>query len=124
MRQIPHYPNPRPRVPGVPLGLLALLVIGALIFIFWHEWQLFSQAYPLVADMLKFLLFAGPISLAIGFGVAGLMAFTRRYADHRYIQAEHVERLTLAQRSQGLPATVQSLSYHDSHKSEVASALP
>jgi hypothetical protein len=122
MRHIPgQYPNPRPRL---PLGLLAivtlvaLLVIGGIILIFWREWQLFSLAYPLVADVLRFILFAAPVSLLAGYGVAGLMIITRRFADHRYIQASHVERLTLAQRSQGLPATVQSLSYHDSHKSE------
>ncbi len=119
MRQLPPQYPPRPRL---PLGLLAivtlvaLLVIGALIFIFWQEWQLFSLAYPLVADVLRFVLFAAPVSLLAGYGVAGLMIVTRRFADHRYIQAGHVERLTLAQRSQGLPATVQSLSYHDSHK--------
>lgn len=111
------YP-PRPRVPigaAIALAFVALLIVAGLLAIFWREWQIFSVAYPYVADMLRFMVFAAPIALGVGYGVARLTVYERRN-QHRYIQAEHIERLTLAQRSQGLPTTVQSLSYHDSHK--------
>jgi hypothetical protein len=115
-----HTPHtPRARVPIgalVALAIVALQIVGALGFVFWREWIGFAAAYPLVADALRFVLFAAPVSLAAGYGYTGLVILWRHYADHRYIQATHVERLTLAQRSQGLPTTVQSLSYHDSHK--------
>jgi hypothetical protein len=119
MRHNPYPPTPRSRVPiGLVAGAVLVVVLFAagLVAIFWHEWIGFAAAYPLVANLLRFVAFAAPGSLGVGYAYTGLVIVWRRYADHRYIQAQHVERLTLAQRSQGLPTTVQSLSYHDSHK--------
>lgn len=121
MHHTPH--TPRARVPIgaiVALAIVALLIVAGLLAIFWNEWRLFSASAPEVAWLLRFCVFAIPVSLAAGYGYTGVVVLWRRYADHRYIQAGHVERLTLAQRSQGLPATVQSLSYHDSHRSDVS----
>lgn len=110
-----HHPTPHNRI---PLGLLAagalalaLPVLG-LILIAWHEWQQFALAWPYVAQALQLVLF-GSVATA---PVVVMVTAYRRWADHRYIRAEHDTAQILAQRSQGLPAHIQSLNYHDSHK--------
>jgi hypothetical protein len=115
MRHNPQSPRPR-----IPIGVIAILVIMAIIpilavlaWLAW-QWQLFSLAYPLAGDVLRFLVFAAPLSFGIGYGYTGLVVLWRRYADHRYIQAHHVTQLTKAQRA--FPDALQSLSFHDSHK--------
>jgi hypothetical protein len=123
MQSTPHTGRHIPVGAIVALALIALVIVAGLVAIFWREWIVFSAAYPYVADVLRFVAFAAPISLGVGYAYTGLVILWRRYADHRYIQAAHVERLTLAQRSQGLPTTVQSLTYHDSHKELVSAPL-
>jgi hypothetical protein len=66
MQHNPH--NPRQRV---PIGIIAILVIMALIpiivvlaWLAW-QWQLFSLAYPLLVDALRFVAFAAPVSFSI-----------------------------------------------------------
>src|SRR5689334_6660671 len=103
-----HTPTqPRPRVPMALIAgavIIALVpIVGVLAWLIWIA--------PLFVEIMVGLAAAG----AIAHIWARVVVYLRRN-QHRYIQAEHVERVTLAHRSQGLPATVQSLSYHDSHK--------
>jgi hypothetical protein len=70
MRQNPAQPRAR-----IPIGILAavalvaLLIVGTMIGIFWREWLIFSAGYPLVVDLLRLILFGGAASLAVGYGV-------------------------------------------------------
>jgi hypothetical protein len=118
-----HPIQPRARVPLalIALALVALLIVAGLVAIFWREWLLFSASYPLAADLLRFLLFAGPISLAAGAGVLALQITWRRYGEREQIRADKVIALAKAQRA--FPDNLQSLSFHDSHK-ELPPALP
>jgi len=113
MRHNPH--NYRTRIPaGLIVGACALVslpIIGAGAWL-WLQWSALELLYPAVADALRVVLLG---TLASAPAVA-LWAAWRRWADHRYIQAGHIERLTIAQRSQGLPASITSLNYHDSHR--------
>ncbi len=107
----------RPRVPIgaiVALALVTLLIVAGLVAIVWNEWRLFSVAYPYATDVLRFVAFAAPVSLLVGYGYTGLVVVWRRYADHRFIQAHHVTQLAKAQRQ--FPDALRSLSFHDSHK--------
>jgi uncharacterized protein DUF87 len=111
------YPQHHRRI---PIGVVAILVIMALIPLIavlawlWLQWARLELLYPLLADVLRFVLFAAPLSLGVGYGYAGLAILWRRYADHRYIQAHHVTQFTKAQRA--FPDALHSLSFHDSHK--------
>src|SRR4051812_15985962 len=102
----PVHDRASPRAYGLIAGaaIVGLLIVGGLV-----AWLAIFWPYILL----------GGIVLAAGGGIArlwlGVVVHARRN-DHRYIQAEHIERVTLANRSQGLPATVQSLSYHDSSR--------
>jgi len=78
--------------------IIVTLLLGGLAFAFWQEWQVFSAAYPLVADVLRFILFAAPVSLAAGYGYTGMVVLWRRYGEHKYIEADKVIALADAQR--------------------------
>jgi hypothetical protein len=120
--------NPQTYRARIPIGLLAAAIIvvcllaGALLAIFWREWQLFSLAYPLVADVLRFCLFAAPVSLGVGYAYAGLAIVWRRYGEREHIRADKVIALTKAQRA--FPDALHSLSFHDSHKELPALPAP
>lgn len=113
---ISHPPAQRARI---PLGLIAgaviaaCLLLGGLAFAFWREWVQFSVAYPLVADLLRFILFAAPVSLAVGYGVAGLAIWERRNG-HRYLQADKMIALKRAEVQIAPQAT--SFTWHDAHQ--------
>jgi len=116
MQQHP-YPPPRARIPiGLILSvaLVAMLIAAGVIAIFWREWLAFAEAYPNVADLLRFVAFAAPVSIAVGYAYAGLAIVWRRWGTHEYIKAYHITQLANAQRQ--LPRGVQSVSWHDSHK--------
>lgn len=123
MHNRPYTTTPRARA---PLGLLAgaiiavCLLLGGLAFAFWREWLLFSLAYPLVADLLRFILFAAPVSLAVGYGVAGLQIWHRRYGALESIKADKVIALTKAQTQ--IAPLASSLSYRT--EAAAAPALP
>jgi hypothetical protein len=115
MRQSPT--QPRARIPaGLIVGavLVATLLGAGLIFIFWREWVQFSLAYPLVADMLRFILFAAPVSLLFGYGVAGLMIWYRRYGWRESIFADKQAEMMRATKQVAPLAT--SFTYHDAHQ--------
>jgi hypothetical protein len=115
MQHTPH--PPRPRIPaGLIAGaaLVALLIVAGLVAIFWREWQLFSATSPEVAWLLRFLVFALPISLAAGYGYTGVVVLWRRYGEREQIRADKVIALAKAQRQ--FPDALHSLSFHDSHK--------
>jgi len=119
MHHNPH--TPRPRVPAgaiVALGVIALLIVAGLVAIFYREWLIFSAASPEVAWLLRFVAFAAPVSLAVGYAVgyavAGLMIVYRRYGEREQIRADKVIGLAKAQRA--FPDALQSLSFHDSRK--------
>jgi hypothetical protein len=115
-------------VPRLSAGIIAGAVIAVCLlsavalFVLWKMWITFSLGSPLAADLIRLLVFALPISLLAGYAVAGLTIWERRH-QHRYIDREYDVQLTLAQRSQGLPASITSLNYHDSHK-DIPLALP
>jgi len=118
MQQHPYPPQRR----QIPLGLIlsvalvAMLIAGGIIAIFWREWLAFAEAYPTVADLLRFVAFAAPVSIAVGYAYAGLAIVWRRFGMHEYIKADKTIALTKAQRQ--LPDALSSLSYsfHDSRK--------
>ena len=94
-----HTP-PQTRIPGaliVGAVLAGLEVFGGIVA--WLIWTV-----PLFVEITLGLAAAG----AIAHIWARVVVYLRRN-DHRYIQAEHIERLTLAQRSQGLPVSITSL---------------
>jgi hypothetical protein len=123
MQHTPHPPRAR-----APLALIAgaalavCLLLGGLIAIFYREWIGFSQAYPLVADMLRFILFAAPVSLAVGYGVAGLQIWHRRYGALDSVKADKVIALTKAQ-TQVAPLA-SSFTYHTQSAPPAQLALP
>jgi hypothetical protein len=108
-----HDPQPRARV---PIGLVAAavivacLVVGALIFIFWHEWVAFAAAYPLAADLLRFILFAAPVSLGVGYGAAGLMGVHNRWSSRPAAYADKEIALTRAKVQ--IAPLAQTFTYH------------
>jgi hypothetical protein len=75
------------------------------VAVFWLGWLSFSAAWPWAALALELVLF-GSVAGALP---VGLFIALRRYATPRYIDAHHVERIVLAQRSQGLPEHISSL---------------
>jgi hypothetical protein len=116
MQHNSHIP-PRPRIPaGLIAGaVLVVTLLGAgLIFIFWREWVQFSTAYPLVADMLRFILFAAPVSLAVGYGTSGLMIWYRHYGWPESIFADKQAAMMRA-KTQPAPNAI-SFTYHDAHQ--------
>jgi hypothetical protein len=83
--------RPTPRVPLALIAgaaLVALLIVAGLVAIFWREWLLFSTTYPYFADALRFIVFAAPVSLAVGYGVAGLTIWYRRWGWRESIFAD------------------------------------
>jgi hypothetical protein len=119
MQHAPHQPRAR-----IPIGLLAgvalvaLLIIAGLVVIIWREWQSFSLAYPLVADLLRFILFAAPVSIAAGAGVLFLQIAYRRYGAIESVKADKVIALTRAQVQ--IAPLASSFNYH----TETAAAAP
>jgi len=117
MRHNPAQPHTRPSIPIgalIALALVALVIIAGLIAIFWREWQLFSAAYPLAADILRFILFAAPVSLAVGYGVAGLSIWYRRYGWRESVFADKQAAMMRATKQIAPHAT--SFSYSDAHQ--------
>ena len=108
MQQSPH-----PRIPSAALAalaLVALLIVGGLVAILLNEWRTFAASAPEVAGLLRFLLFAIPISLLAGAGVLALQIAWRRYGEREQIRADKVIALAKAQRP--LPDSLHSLSLH------------
>ncbi len=124
MYQQSHAP-PRARVPIgaiVALAILALLIVAGLVAIFWNEWRQFSAAYPLVADLLRFILFAAPVSIVAGAGVLALQIAYRRYGAIESVKADKVIALTRAQVQIAPHAT--SFNYHIESVPPAMLALP
>jgi hypothetical protein len=113
-----HQPHP-PRA-RIPIGLIACavivvcLLIGTLVYIFWREWIAFSAGYPLAADLLRFIMFAAPISLAVGHGVAGLGIWWRRYGWRESIFADKQAEMMRATKQ--IAPLAQNFTYHDAHQ--------
>src|SRR4051812_24511549 len=104
-----HNQHRRPPLALIACAVIVVCVVAlAVVLIVWREWSNFAVAAPWLAQTLRFAGFLVPVVTAY----AIIVGLWRRYADHRYIQAHHVELLTLAQRSQGLPAGVTSLNVH------------
>ena len=99
---------------GLALGvtLAALLVLGGVLA--WLAWQ-FQQLPPVLALVLRVAIFSVPIGAAI----VGLVVVWRRYGWRESIHAHHVTALTRAQ-AQRFPGGLQSLSYHDSSRPQIA----
>jgi hypothetical protein len=108
-----HHQSPRPRI---PIGVIVILVIMALIPIItvlaWLAWQwvVFSLAYPLAGDVLRFVVFAAPVSFGIGYGYTGLVILWRRYGEREQIRADKVIALTKAQTQ--IAPLASSFNYH------------
>jgi hypothetical protein len=118
-----HQPPRRIPVGLIAGGALVVTLLGAgLIFIFYREWQTFSASYPLVADMLRFILFAAPVSLAVGYGVAGLQIWHRRYGAIESVKADKVISLTRAQVQ--VAPLASSFTYHTQNTPPAMLALP
>ncbi|MBC8160471.1 MAG: DUF87 domain-containing protein [Roseiflexaceae bacterium] len=113
-----HNPaQPRAKIPiGLAAGavLVGLLIIGGLIFIFWREWLSFSTAYPLAADVLRFVLFAAPVSLGVGYGVAGLSIWWRRYGMRESVFAD--KQIAMMRATKQVAPLATSFTYHDAHQ--------
>lgn len=119
-----HPTQTRPRIPLALIAgavIAACLLLGGLAFVFWREWVLFSTAYPLVADVLRFILFAAPISLGVGYAVAGLTIWERRH-QHRYLQADKMIALKRAETQ--IAPLASSFTYHTEHTPPAQLALP
>jgi hypothetical protein len=120
-----HSPQPRARI---PIGLIAAailagcLLLGGLAFIFWREWIAFGLAYPLAADLLRFILFAAPVSLGVGFGVNELLIRYRRYGMLESVKADKVIEHTRAQVQ--VAPLASSFTYHNAPQTTNAPALP
>lgn len=125
MRHTPHSPRPR-----VPLALIAgavlavCLLSGGLAFVFYREWQVFSATSPEVAWLLRFLVFAIPVSLAAGYGYAGLMIWWRRAGWRESIFADKQAEMMRATKQ--IAPMAQTFTYHDAHQSSAPAtpALP
>jgi hypothetical protein len=124
MMQRPSTPAHRPHLPAglIAAAVLACcLLLSGIAFAFWREWQLFSAASPEVAWLLRFLVFAIPVSLLAGYGYTGLLIVWRRYGEREQIRADKVIGLANAQRE--LPSGVQSVSWSDNSRRDLP-ALP
>lgn len=111
----PTQPRIRPPIGLVAAAVLACCLLGgALVAIFWNEWRIFAAAYPLAGDLLRFVLFAAPVALLVGYAYTGLLILWRRFGERDQIRASAVIRLAEAQRE--LPKGVQSVSWHDSSR--------
>jgi hypothetical protein len=119
--------TPQTHRPRVPLALIAgavlaiAVLIGALVYIFYREWLGFSAAYPYVADALRFILFAAPVSLAVGYGVARLTVYERRN-QHKYLQADKM--IALKQAEVQVAPLASSFTYHTQTAPPAQLALP
>jgi hypothetical protein len=125
VRHNPYPPTPRPRVPiGLVAGAVLVVVLFAagLVAIFWHEWIGFAAAYPLVADLLRFVAFAAPVSLGVGYGVAGLTIWYRRAGMLESVRADKVIALTRAQVQ--VAPLASSFTYHTQTAPPAMLALP
>lgn len=123
MRHDPIQPRARP-----PIGLLAgvaivaLLLAAGLVAIFWREWLVFSTSYPLAADTLRLILFAAPVSLAVGYGVAGLSIWWRRMGMRESVFAD--KQIEMMRAKVQIAPLATSFTYHDSHTAPEPPALP
>lgn len=116
-----HNPTatPRPRVPlalvvaGVVVVLIPIVVVLAWLGWQWHTLEIEA---PSVAQRLRYVLFIAPVVVGLWAVVIALYGLYNRWAGRAAAFADKTVALTLAQRSQGLPAHIQSLSYTDSHK--------
>lgn len=122
-----HNPTSQPRA-RIPIAIVAgavivvTLLLGALVAIFWREWVAFSSAYPLAADVLRLILFAAPVSLAVGYGVAGLSIWYRRYGWRESVFAD--KQIEMMRAKVQIAPLASSFTYHDSHTSPEPLALP
>lgn len=103
----------------VPTALVIVAVTLILFFtvgvLGWLAWQ-WEQLDPFVRDWIRYVVFIAPLTFALwGAGVV-VLGVWNRWASRRVVEADKVIAMTLAGRSQGLPAHIQSLSYSDSHK--------
>lgn len=77
-------PHSHTRIPiGLLVGaaLLALIpIIGCMAWL-WLQWAALASSYPLFTDAVRFVLIAAPLSLGVGYGVAGLMGVHNRWAS-------------------------------------------
>jgi hypothetical protein len=114
--------------PRVPLGivaaaaLVALLIVAGLVAIFYREWLLFSATYPLVVDLLRFTLFAGVASLAVGYGVAGLLGLYNNWASKPAAFAN--KEIGMMRATKQVAPLATSFTYHDAHQITAPPALP
>src|SRR4051812_7831761 len=112
MRQNPA--QPRARIPiGIIAGtaLVALLIVGAMIGIFWREWLIFSANNPLVVELIRFIGFAGFVSFAVGLATMALMGMYNRWASREAAQAGFVIEHKRAETQPAPNAT--SFTYHN-----------
>jgi hypothetical protein len=114
MQDNQHLTRPHARIPiGIvsAAALVACLLLGGIFA--WVAWNM-----PLELRIFIGAAFAGVVAWIW----AGVIVYLRKH-DHKYLDADKVIGLTLAQRSQGLPSSITSLNYHDSHRIESAPAL-
>lgn len=91
-------------------SLAACLLIGGLALGLWHEWTVFSASAPAAAWLIRLLIFAVPVSLAVGYGWAGLLIVWRRYGWKESIFADKQAAMMRAQTQHAPHAT--SYTYH------------
>lgn len=100
-----------------PIGLIAgaaiaaCLLVGAILA--WIAWNMALELRIFIGA-----LFAG----AVAWLYAAVVVYVRRNQP-KYIDREYDTQQILAARSQGLPASITSLNYHDSHK-DIPMQLP
>jgi len=106
--------------PHLPISLVAISVLaasvfgGALTYLFWREWLAFAASYPIVADVLRFVLFAAPVLLAVGYGVTGLTIWYRRWGWKESIFAD--KQIALKKAEVQIAPLATSFNYHDSRQ--------
>lgn len=121
MRQTP-IPRARPPI-GLVAGvaLIALLLVAGLVAIFYREWLVFAASYPLAADILRLIAFALPVSLAVGFGWAGLLGVYNRWASKPAAFAD--KEIGLMRATKQVAPLATSFTYHDAHQITAAPAV-
>lgn len=125
MHNRPYPPTHRPHV---PLGLLAAGVVVLLIPIIgcmawlWLQWAALTRSYPLFTDAVTFVIIAAPVSLGVGYGVAGLMGVHNRWASKPAAYADKEIAHTRAKVQ--IAPLASSFTYHTEASTTPALALP
>lgn len=124
VRQLPQYPNPRPRVPlGLIAGaiLLALVPIIAVIAWLWLQWQALTISAPWFVEFIRYVIILLPLALGAWAASIGIAILWRRYGWRESIFADKQAAMMRATKQVAPNAT--SFTYHNAHQNTAAPML-